>query len=187
MSKSSYQTNYLGMTSFDYKPIFDIFNEYFGVLGMYLSNINTPCIKCNDISLLKNDSLLIYYSPHFRIYRYGDCFLVSLSITNNDINMELFVTTDEFPQVIKDLLDVYYIDITTDEQVPPFTIKGPFMGNQICFYLDRYNTLTIYRQIDEGYIYTDMTVGNKKKFAYRKFLYNQGFTFKSKSNCSCRI
>lgn len=182
MNKKSYQNDYLGMTSFNYDPIFTVLKEYFDTLYNYLHTINTPCLRCNNTKEIIGDCLIIHSFGIYTLLRYGEHFLVSMPFEDQQI----FIPVDEqIPEVIREVFTTYYSDVTSDECMPSFTIKGDFMGNKVGFYLDKYQVLTIYQQLWELYLFTEMNISQQKKYNYRKFLYKQSFTFKSKGNCSC--
>jgi hypothetical protein len=80
---------------------------------------------------------------------------------------------------------LYYKDCLSDTAIQSITLKGELYGSTLCFYIDRYQALTVYENLNENYIYTPMTISDIKKKCYKQHLWKRSFTYESKRNCSC--
>jgi hypothetical protein len=178
---SSYENGYLGITSFDYTDVIGKISDYLLLLERYVVEVNRPCTLCNKLSSIAVYSKLILAQGSWAIYKFDTKYVVVFSSLP-----ELFLVLDnQVPTVIINMLDMYYKDVTSNESLPVTTIKGGYFGNELAVYNDKYCACTIYDNITENYVYTPMTISDKKKYEYRRHLYIRSFTYESKRNCSC--
>jgi hypothetical protein len=181
LSMTGYENGYLGITSIDFKPLIDKMNEYISLLDEYVSSVNKPCAICNSFDSIAVYSQLILVTSEYKVYRFDNKYVL-VFVTQP----KLFLVLDnQTPAIIINILDMFYKDVTSDTALPATTLKGEYLGNELAVYVDKYCVCTMYENICENYVYTPMTISDKKKFTYRRHLYNRAFTYESKRNCSC--
>jgi hypothetical protein len=182
LKQMSFQKGYLASETIDYANFFGFVSGYIYTLKRYIEKINKPCMVCNSFNGIRDSCQLIHtaYKGELKIYKYGKDFIMKF-----EEHPYFIVVDDQIPKCIIEVIELIYKDVTTDQQMPATIIKGEVSGNQICFYHDKYGTLTMYSNINENNIYSVMTISDRKKHEYREFLYNQAFTYESKRNCSC--